>query len=733
LSIKDRLYDKMQDEYDRMIEDMKSLPPEQIINRAYEKIAKEDLLACFGGEDMITDDMVQALYSLEYPLDELYQRWQDTDISFSDTFRDSVFDSVRELLSSADMEQTLLALDTEGLVLSDLLSFELADVHLCHIDEEHDLATVVELSNETLTKAGRQDWADVLNAEVKSIYNSDLGLTIDLSGVSAQRLTDFSYMLAGNVSVTDYNRWVAGEEEPENIVTAAPVNILPTSQAINGEIRKEDWVIAVPDDEYGCLVGMVTEITKHGTPEHAEEAQNETDNIHVDFTVVDYPPERLSEIEKYFSDLYGEPKKIDDLPLDDVIMAPDMLIRITGIHLDDLSRMVNDREAAEEFCGDYIQSRKKIERLRDELVERVNKNYSDYLESLQDFGKNEILDMVNKIKAVSDAWSYMTAWHEYDEHELGYLLEFQNPLEVLADEWRERCIDQSDMSFAMEYIYEHSDTLLEQYPVIYDADVSADKSLRRFMGVDLELYLGKIAEKTIIHYPNDWNIDMDAFRRIAVSDDPEEKRLIWHVCSTGTHLKNERDVFVRDSGAYAYMTDYHQNDPDMFGYFVEVTGRDRNGMVIGNIFEVGNYSDFAKHIRDTALPCDSVTLTYKDGSEKTLPVGQYDNDRAKFNTAKGYPLPEIGYNPADEAELTRFLRQERVKRMAYPIGSPGALLRKMADILKEVRKPAEELSPAEKPAEKPKSLEDKLKSAQKKADAHNAQNKKNKPIKKELD
>ena len=40
-----------------------------------------------------------------------------------------------------------------------------------------------------------------------------------------------------------------------------------TAQAINGEIRPYDWVIVAPFDEYGSLVGMVSEIIPLGSPE----------------------------------------------------------------------------------------------------------------------------------------------------------------------------------------------------------------------------------------------------------------------------------------------------------------------------------------------------------------------------------------------------------------------------------------------------------------------------------
>ena len=87
------------------------------------------------------------------------------------------------------------------------------------------------------------------------------------------------------------------------------------------------------------------------------------------------------------------------------------------------------------------------EQMRDELTERVNKNYSDYLESLEDFGKSELIEMASKTHAVSDAYSYMTMYHEFDGHELEYFLQFQNPLEVVADECHERNIDVGDISY----------------------------------------------------------------------------------------------------------------------------------------------------------------------------------------------------------------------------------------------------------------------------------------------
>jgi len=100
-----------------------------------------------------------------------------------------------------------------GLNLKDLVSASLEDIHLIHSDEEIDLATICELNSNTLTDVGKEEWADVLNTEVHRIFHGTYGLQIEVSGVKPQRLSDFSYMLAGYCSVQDYEKWVTQKLE----------------------------------------------------------------------------------------------------------------------------------------------------------------------------------------------------------------------------------------------------------------------------------------------------------------------------------------------------------------------------------------------------------------------------------------------------------------------------------------------------------------------------------------
>lgn len=93
-----------------------------------------------------------------------------------------------------------------------LMGCNLEDVHLCDSDEEHELATITELNQNTLTEDGKAEWADILSAKVERVYTGYFGLQIGLSGASPDRLRDFSYMLAGHCSAEDYEKWITPDE-----------------------------------------------------------------------------------------------------------------------------------------------------------------------------------------------------------------------------------------------------------------------------------------------------------------------------------------------------------------------------------------------------------------------------------------------------------------------------------------------------------------------------------------
>lgn len=115
-----------------------------------------------------------------------------------------------------ESEPEAVLADTPRQTLGELIRTPWDDVHLVHKEVEIDPATIVELSANTLTDAGKQAWADVLGAKVCRIYEGAYGLQMELEGVKPSRLQDFSAMLAGYCSEENYKKRVAApEESPE--------------------------------------------------------------------------------------------------------------------------------------------------------------------------------------------------------------------------------------------------------------------------------------------------------------------------------------------------------------------------------------------------------------------------------------------------------------------------------------------------------------------------------------
>lgn len=118
---------------------------------------------------------------------------------------------------------------------------------------------------------------------------------------------------------------------------------------LNGDVKAGDIVITSKDSDFANLIGRVIYITKLGTQEHEDEAQNDTDNIHVDFERFEYSDSRKPELNAMLTDLYNEPKKFDNWGGDDVIMAPDDLVKVTGIDEDVLRKIAESDRDTEIF------------------------------------------------------------------------------------------------------------------------------------------------------------------------------------------------------------------------------------------------------------------------------------------------------------------------------------------------------------------------------------------------
>ncbi|MDE6852147.1 MAG: hypothetical protein K2J67_06615 [Lachnospiraceae bacterium] len=85
-------------------------------------------------------------------------------------------------------------------------------------------------------------------------------------------------------------------------------------------------ICANGQSDWDGLFGVITEIRT----DEDKETENETPDIYCSFDVPVLPAD-VKELEERFSNLYQEPKTIEDISLDEVIMAPEMIEAVSEL------------------------------------------------------------------------------------------------------------------------------------------------------------------------------------------------------------------------------------------------------------------------------------------------------------------------------------------------------------------------------------------------------------------
>lgn len=102
--LRDLLYQKASKEQDAFIENLKTLSPQKIIDKSYEKVMRDDILMTFE-DDYLSDKQVAELIKLDYPLSACYEEWMDTDYSHMEMLRDTIDDYAKRLVKEHEAEK----------------------------------------------------------------------------------------------------------------------------------------------------------------------------------------------------------------------------------------------------------------------------------------------------------------------------------------------------------------------------------------------------------------------------------------------------------------------------------------------------------------------------------------------------------------------------------------------------------------------------------------------------
>ncbi len=188
--------------------------------------------------------------------------------------------------------------------------------------------------------------------------------------------------------------------------------------------------------------------------------------------------------------------------------------------------------------------------------------------------------------------------------------------------------------------------------------------MNKFENVDIIDSLRRIMNVNTKQYKTDFIYDVDKIQEAALSDNAEDKRLLFMSRTSGTYCFNERSVFLKDSAAYNTWKFYGEQTKDrILAYAVNVMVIE-NGVIKGNLYEL-DYKAHFKHVIQVAARADIQTLHYKHGD--------IDMSAGKWFPAE--PHPKYGdflcceVKPNRPRELKSVLNDERRDYEKLPSGN----------------------------------------------------------------
>ena len=101
------LYEKMAAEQDKFRDWLKSQPPEEVLNHAYEYTIREDIVMAIE-ELELTDTQAQALLESSLPLADVYRYFEKLETGHMDVIRDSIENRTAASIDSLHWRFTLL-------------------------------------------------------------------------------------------------------------------------------------------------------------------------------------------------------------------------------------------------------------------------------------------------------------------------------------------------------------------------------------------------------------------------------------------------------------------------------------------------------------------------------------------------------------------------------------------------------------------------------------------------
>lgn len=107
-----QLYNKMSAEFEKFKEELLNSSPQEVLDRAYEYIIKDDIVLSLEYSDL-TASRADALLKSENSLDEVYDAWMESESSHMGEIREVLDSAAESLIRDAQHQREAKAKDGE--------------------------------------------------------------------------------------------------------------------------------------------------------------------------------------------------------------------------------------------------------------------------------------------------------------------------------------------------------------------------------------------------------------------------------------------------------------------------------------------------------------------------------------------------------------------------------------------------------------------------------------------
>lgn len=189
--------------------------------------------------------------------------------------------------------------------------------------------------------------------------------------------------------------------------------------------------------------------------------------------------------------------------------------------------------------------------------------------------------------------------------------------------------------------------------------------------------LRRIMEQNTAFYQTDFRFDEDLIWKGALSQEEQDRALIWLSRPSGTYCFRERDTFLLDTWANSTLEFYAEHDGEgILAYAVEVTGAEGDN-VFGNLYTL-DFLENWKEVQQSAVRPDFVKASFQYSEPRIFPFDEY---HGHFQEIIGHygNMQSQEYLLTDPEPLRRLLAERKEIRTAYPSKSFPAHIRKLRE------------------------------------------------------